>query len=92
MHQIFYPEGLSFTDEQRKLLLKYFDEYGMTSTHRRNVDLMQKCAQEVGTSLDRVKVRRVALVICLSLSELFLELDRFGGCKEKEKSRHSPAP
>eukprot|EP00731_Ephydatia_muelleri_P035662 Em0145g14a len=48
-------KGLSFTDEQRKLLLKYFDEYGMTSTHRRNVDLMQKCALEVGTTLDRVK-------------------------------------
>lgn len=48
-------KGLSFTDDQRKLLLKYFDEYGMTSTHRRNVDLMQKCAQEVGTTLDRVK-------------------------------------
>eukprot|EP00731_Ephydatia_muelleri_P035133 Em0099g5a len=27
----------------------------MTSTHRRNVDLMQKCALEVGTTLDRVK-------------------------------------
>eukprot|EP00731_Ephydatia_muelleri_P037255 Em0429g5a len=48
-------KGLSFTDEKRKLLLKYFDEYGMTSTHRRNVDLMQKCALEVGTTLDRVK-------------------------------------
>ena len=33
----------------------------MTSTHRRNVDLMQKCAQEVGTSLDRVKVHELRL-------------------------------
>ena len=37
--------------------MKYFDEYGMTSTHRRNGDLMNRCAEEVGTSLDRVKVR-----------------------------------
>ncbi len=29
----------------------------MTSTHRRNTELMQRCAQEVNTSIDRVKVR-----------------------------------
>ena len=29
----------------------------MTSTHRRNLELMNRCAEEVPTSLDRVKVR-----------------------------------
>ena len=38
------------------ILLKYFDEYGMTSTHRRNLELMARCAGEVGTSIDKVKV------------------------------------
>ena len=45
-----------FTDDQRSILLRYFDEYGMTSTHRRNSELMERCAAEVGTSLERVKV------------------------------------
>ena len=45
-----------FSDEQRTVLLRYFDEYGMTSTHRRNMNLMERCANEVGTSLERVKV------------------------------------
>lgn len=45
-----------FSDSQRVVLLKYFDEYGMTSTNRRNTDLMTRCAEEVGTSLDKVKV------------------------------------
>ena len=37
-------------------MLRYFDEYGMTSTHRRNTELMERCANEVGTTLERVKV------------------------------------
>lgn len=45
-----------FTDSQRMILLKYFDNYGMTSTHRRNLELMARCATEVGTSIDKVKV------------------------------------
>lgn len=44
-----------FSDEQRTILLRYFDEYGMTSTHRRNTELMERCANEVGTTLERVK-------------------------------------
>lgn len=44
-----------FTDDQRSVLLRYFDEYGMTSTHRRNSELMERCATEVGTTLERVK-------------------------------------
>jgi hypothetical protein len=44
-----------FSDEQRIILIRYFDEYGMTSTHRRNTDLMTKCAGEVGTTIERVK-------------------------------------
>ena len=28
----------------------------MTSTNRRNLDLMSRCAEEVGTTLDKVKV------------------------------------
>ena len=50
--------GFMFNDEQRAVLLKYFNEYGMTSTHRRNMDLMQQCMQEVGTTMERVKVGR----------------------------------
>ncbi len=45
-----------FTPEQKAVLLRYFDEYGMTSTHRRNADMMQRCANEVGTTIDRIKV------------------------------------
>lgn len=44
-----------FSDEQRTVLLRYFDEYGMISTHRRNMELMERCANEVGTSLERIK-------------------------------------
>ena len=51
------PGGVVFTNEQRQVLLRYFDEYGMTSTHRRNTDIIQRCADEVGTSVERVKVR-----------------------------------
>lgn len=56
----FYPPSLSefsaFTVEQRATLLKYFDEYGMTSTHRRNIDLITQCAAELGTTIPKVKV------------------------------------
>ena len=45
-----------FTPEQRAVLMRYFEEFGMTSTHRRNTDLMQRCAQEINTTIDRVKV------------------------------------
>ena len=45
-------------------MLRYFDEYGMTSTHRRNMELMERCANEVGTSLERVKV-----CVCVSVCE-----------------------
>lgn len=54
-----------FSDEQRTILLRYFDEYGMTSTHRRNTELMERCANEVGTTLERVKVCACAcLCVC----------------------------
>jgi hypothetical protein len=46
-----------FSPDQKAILLRYFEEYGMTSTHRRNTDLMQRCAAEVGTTIERVKVR-----------------------------------
>ncbi|XP_019851255.1 PREDICTED: uncharacterized protein LOC109581518 [Amphimedon queenslandica] len=45
----------AFTVEQRATLLKYFDEYGMTSTHRRNIDLITQCAAELGTTIPKVK-------------------------------------
>ena len=48
--------GVQFTVEQRAILFKYFNEYGMTSTHRRNTELMQKCASEIGTTMERIKV------------------------------------
>ena len=51
-----FSEPQLFTVEQWQTLLKYFDEYGMTSTHRRNSDLIQRCATEVGTTTERVKV------------------------------------
>lgn len=53
--------GVLFSAEQRAVLLKYFNEYGMTSTHRRNGELMQKCAAEIGTTLERIKVGGVAI-------------------------------
>ena len=53
-----------FSDEQRTILLRYFDEYGMTSTHRRNMELMERCANEVGTSLERVKVCIRVFTLC----------------------------
>lgn len=47
-----------FTEVQRSILLRYFEEFGMVSTHRRNTDLMVQCAEQVGTSLERVKASR----------------------------------
>ncbi len=46
-----------FTPEQKTILIRYFEEYGMTSTHRRNMELMRRCAEDVGTTIERVKVR-----------------------------------
>ncbi|XP_064404228.1 uncharacterized protein LOC135349615 [Halichondria panicea] len=51
----FKGRSIMFTTEQRTVLMRYFEEYGMTSTHRRNTELMQRCAQEVHTSIDRIK-------------------------------------
>ena len=51
-----------FSDGQRKILLKYFDEFGMTSTHRRNSELIKRCSTEVGTTLERVKVLSCCIV------------------------------
>lgn len=36
--------------------MKYFDDYGMTSTHRRNMGIITRCAAEAGTSMPKVKV------------------------------------
>lgn len=44
-----------FTPEQKAVLIRYFEDYGMTSTHRRNTELMQRCAEEIGTTIERVK-------------------------------------
>ena len=60
------PTGsIMFTTEQRTVLMRYFEEYGMTSTHRRNTELMQRCAQEVNTSIDRIKVRIAIIIVSL---------------------------
>jgi len=45
-----------FTVEQKEILMRYFEEYGLTSTHRRYSDLMTRCAVEVRTTVERVKV------------------------------------
>ena len=42
-----------FSNEQRKVLL---NEYGMTSTHHRNSELIERCRTKVGTTVERVKV------------------------------------
>ena len=52
-----HAEPQLFTLEQRQILLRFFDECGMNSTHRRNSEIIQRCADEVGTSIERVKVR-----------------------------------
>ena len=44
-----------FTEDQKQMLLKYFDD-GMTSTNRQHMDLIEKCAKEADTTVDRVKV------------------------------------
>lgn len=56
-HMVAIPRGRAvvFTPEQKTVLLRYFEEYGMTSTHRRNTELMQRCAVEVGTTVERIK-------------------------------------
>ena len=53
---LLFPEPQLFTSEQRQTLLKYFDECGMTSTHRRNTAIIQRCASDIGTTVERVKV------------------------------------
>ena len=55
--------SVMFTPEQRAVLMRYFEEYGMTSTHRRNTELMQRCAQEINTTIERIKVFDIRLVI-----------------------------
>ena len=50
--------------------MKYFDEYGMTSTHRRNLDLMSQCATEAGTTITKVKV----WILCVNSLTLSLSL------------------
>ena len=47
-----------FTPEEKEILMKHFEEYGMTSTHRRNTELMRRCAEEIGTTIERVKVQK----------------------------------
>lgn len=44
-----------FTDEQRKTLMKYYDN-GMKSTNRQHIDTIEKCAKECQTSVERIKV------------------------------------
>lgn len=44
-----------FTDKQKQTLLKYYNE-GMTSTNRQHIDLIEKCAKECQTTVDRIKV------------------------------------
>ncbi|KAI6647936.1 hypothetical protein LOD99_8396 [Oopsacas minuta] len=45
----------SYTPEQRNLLLKYFDDYKMNSTHRKNMQLIEQCAQELTIPVPKVK-------------------------------------
>lgn len=77
---------MAFTPEQKAVLIRYFEELGMTSTHRRNTDLMQRCADEVGTTIERIKVpqqqqkkkpRMSTLICCMSVLFTSIELDRF---------------
>ena len=44
-----------FTDDQKQILLKYYDN-GMTSTNRHHVDVIEKCARECQTTVDKIKV------------------------------------
>ena len=66
-----------FTPEQKEVLMKYFEEYGMTSTHRRNTELMKQCASEVGTTVARVKV---SWETCLGSCPLYGRTDLRGNC------------
>lgn len=81
-----------FTPEQKSVLLRYFEEYGMTSTHRRNTALMQQCANEVGTTIERIKVMTLGASYLTGPSSLSpindclgTELDRIGGSEEEEE-------
>lgn len=67
IHLICCLEFSTFSDEQRLLLMKYFNEYGMTSTHRRNADIIARCAVEVGTTVSKVKVLSIRAIILLYL-------------------------
>jgi len=51
-----------FTDEQKKILLKYYDD-GMTSTNRQHADLIDKCAKECQTTVDRIKVKLLGTIL-----------------------------
>lgn len=50
-----------FTDEQKQTLLKYYDD-GMTSTNRQHMDIIEKCAKECQTSVDRIKVEILDII------------------------------
>jgi transposase len=45
-----------FTPEQKQVLLRYYEEKDMKSTHKRNSELMERAAEEGNIPLDRVKV------------------------------------
>ena len=44
-----------FTEDQKQILLKYYDD-GMTSTNRQHMEMIEKCANESQTTVDRIKV------------------------------------
>ena len=45
-----------FSHSQKRVLLRYYEELDMKSTHRRNEDLMRQAVVEAQTSIERVKV------------------------------------
>lgn len=51
-----------FTDEQRQILLRYYED-GMTSTKRKHMDLIEKCATECNTPVERIKVGILDIVL-----------------------------
>ena len=55
-----------FTDDQKQTLLKYYDN-GMTSTNRQHVDVIERCAKECQTSVDRIKVEILVQVSVLHI-------------------------
>jgi len=71
-----------FTPEQKEILMKYFEEYGMTSTHRRNTELMKQCASEVGTTVARVKVGIVSWHMASILYMFILQFLLLFFCKD----------